>query len=167
MSGDARPILDWAYAWQVLPVLLGALKVTVQATAAGYTLALVLGMVWTLLRRSRRLWISAPAAAVVEFVRSTPLLIQLYFLFYVFPEIGVHIRPLTCGILGLGLHYSSYLAEVYRSGIEGVPVGQWEAATALNFSPLRVWTGIILPQAIPPMYPALGNYLIGMFKETA
>jgi polar amino acid transport system permease protein len=71
------------------------------------------------------------------------------------------------GTVALGLHYGTYTSEVYRAGIDAVDRGQWEAATALNFSPLRVWTGVILPQAIPPMIPALGNYLIGMFKESA
>jgi polar amino acid transport system permease protein len=64
------------------------------------------------------------------------------------------------------LHYSTYLSEVYRSGIDNVPRGQWEAAKALNFSKLRTWTSIIIPQAILPMVPVMGNYLIGMFKDT-
>ena len=67
--------------------------------------------------------------------------------------------------LGLGLHYSTYIAEVYRSGIESIPKGQWEASTALNFTRRQKWTKIILPQAIPPTIPMLGNYFIIMFKE--
>lgn len=103
---------------------------------------------------------------MVEFIRSTPLLVQLFFIFYVLPEIGISLSPFVAGVAGLGLHYSTYLAEVYRSGIKAVPKGQWEASTALNFSKLQVWTRVILPQAIPPVVPMLGNYFIVMFKET-
>jgi polar amino acid transport system permease protein len=110
--------------------------------------------------------LSRAAVAYIEFVRSTPLLIQLFFLFYVLPAFGITMSSLLTGILGLGLHYSTYTAEVYRSGIEGVPRGQWEAAVALNLPPFQTWTRVILPQAIPPIIPVLGNYLIGMFKDT-
>jgi polar amino acid transport system permease protein len=70
------------------------------------------------------------------------------------------------GVVALGVHYACYTAEVYRAGIEAVPKGQWEAATALSLPRSRVWTGIILPQAVPRVMPALGNYTISMFKET-
>lgn len=72
---------------------------------------------------------------------------------------------LVTGIIGLGIHYSTYTSEVYRAGIDGVPAGQWEAATALNLPTRRTWTSVILPQAIPPSIPALGNYLIALFKD--
>src|SRR5690606_17318826 len=110
--------------------------------------------------------ISAPTALLVEFVRSTPLLVQMYFLFYVLPASGVQLTPLATGILALGVHYAAYCAEVYRAGIEAVPRGQIEAATALNLSAWRTATGVVLPQAIPPVVPALGNYLVAMFKDT-
>ncbi len=70
------------------------------------------------------------------------------------------------GVLALGLHYSTYCSEVYRAGLENIPRGQWEAAIALNLGPLRTFKDIIVPQAIPPIVPALGNYLIAMFKDT-
>ncbi|MGI9498667.1 MAG: ectoine/hydroxyectoine ABC transporter permease subunit EhuD, partial [Geminicoccaceae bacterium] len=73
---------------------------------------------------------------------------------------------LTAGVIGLGLHYSAYTAEVYRAGIENVPKGQWEAAKAVNLSQRQTWSHIIIPQAIPPMIPALANYFVAMFKET-
>src|SRR5205823_358254 len=82
------------------------------------------------------------------------------------PTIGLSLPALVAGIVGLGLHYSSYTSEVYRSGVESVPRGQWEAAYALNLSPTRTWVSIILPQAIPSVIPALGNYLLAMFKDT-
>ncbi len=99
-------------------------------------------------------------------MRNTPLLVQLYFVFYVLPLVGLTFNALATGIVGLGLNYSAYIAEVYRAGIQGVPAGQWEASIALDLSPRHTWTRIVLPQAIPPMIPVLGNYLIGMFKDT-
>ena len=81
------------------------------------------------------------------------------------PIVGVSLNPFAAAILGLGIHFSTYLSEVYRSGIESVEKGQWEAATALNLSTKDKWLKIILPQAIPPTIPMLGNYLIIMFKE--
>jgi polar amino acid transport system permease protein len=93
-------------------------------------------------------------------------LVQLFFLYFILPLYGVTFGPFETGIVALGLNYSAYIAEVYRAGIQGVPRGQWEAANALNLSPARTWISIILPQAIPPVIPALGNYLVVMFKDT-
>jgi len=158
---------NWEFVLEILPRLLGGLVVTVEATLVGFILAVVLGLFLALGRRSENPWISQPIGAIVEFIRSTPLLVQLFFFFFVLPRYGIGLPAFLVGTVALGLHYGTYTSEVYRAGIDAVDQGQWEAATALNFSPLRVWTGIILPQAIPPMYPALGNYLIGMFKESA
>ncbi|RYH19892.1 MAG: ectoine/hydroxyectoine ABC transporter permease subunit EhuD [Alcaligenaceae bacterium] len=160
------PVFDWAFALEILPTLGEALIITVQATLLGMLLAVTLGLVLALLRRARLKIISAPAALFIEFVRSTPLLVQMYFLFYVLPVTGVEMSPLTTGILALGVHYAAYCAEVYRAGIEAVPRGQVEAATALNMSGWRTAVGVVLPQAIPPVVPALGNYLVAMFKDT-
>lgn len=159
-------IFDWDFAWEILPALGSALIITIQATVFGMALAVVLGLVLAMLRRVRSRWISSPVAVLIEFVRSTPLLVQMYFLFYVLPQSGVQLSPLVTGILALGVHYAAYCAEVYRAGIESVPRGQLEAATALNLSPWRTAVGVVLPQAIPPVVPALGNYLVAMFKDT-
>jgi polar amino acid transport system permease protein len=156
---------DWEYAIEILPDLLDGLRLTVVATLAGIVVALVLGLGLALLRRSRNRLVRWPTAAIIEFIRSTPLLVQLFFLFYVLPEAGLVIPPFTAGVIGLGLHYATYTSEVYRSGIEGVPRGQWEASVACNLSATATWTRIILPQAIPRVIPALGNYLVAMFKE--
>jgi polar amino acid transport system permease protein len=157
---------DWQYAWRVLPELGRGLVVTIEATVLGMLLAVSFGLVLALMRRSRLRIIAWPAAAFVEFVRSTPLLVQLYFLFYVLPDAGLRMSPLTTGVLALGLHYATYCSEVYRAGLEGIPKEQWEAATALNLGPWRTMVAVILPQAIPPVIPALGNYLVAMFKDT-
>lgn len=158
--------IDWEFAFEILPQLLESLKVTVRATIIAFAIAAVLGLIFALARRSQSRWVSWPVSAIVEFVRSTPLLVQLYFLFYVLPRYGFKLPAFVVGMIGLGLYYASYTSEVYRAGIDALPQGQWEAAKALNFSPLHTWRAIILPQAIPPMIPSLGNYFIGMFKET-
>jgi polar amino acid transport system permease protein len=159
-------IWDWHFAGHVLPDLLSGLRVTVEATLMGYALALVLGLGWAVLRRSPVAFVRGLARWAVEFIRSTPLLVQLFFLFFALPSAGLTFSALVTGVLGLGLHYSAYTSEVYRAGIADVPVGQWEAATALNLPRHRVWFGVVLPQAIPKVIPALGNYLIAMFKDS-
>ncbi|MDN5929550.1 MAG: ectoine/hydroxyectoine ABC transporter permease subunit EhuD [Pseudonocardia sp.] len=157
---------NWDFALQILPVLLDGLRITLIATVLGSLLAYTLGVILAVLQRG-----PAPVRIVtrgfVEFVRSTPLLVQIYFLFFVLPiSFGIVIPPLAVGVLALGVHYATYTSEVYRAGIDAVPRGQWEAATALSLPRSRVWTGVVLPQAIPRVLPALGNYTISMFKET-
>ena len=157
---------DWNYAFSILPQILSALKITVAATFSGFLLALALGLILSVLSRINIRPVSLVVKGLVQFIRDTPLLVQLYFIFYVFPKFGLTLEPFTAGIVGLGIHYATYLSEVFRSGIEAVHAGQWEAAKALNFSRIKTWTRIILPQAIPPVIPVIGNYLITMFKET-
>jgi polar amino acid transport system permease protein len=159
-------IFDWTYALDILPQFVPALWVTMQATLAGMLIALTLGLVLALLRRSRLVWVSWLATGLIEFVRSTPLLVQIYFLFYVLPETGVLLPAFATGALALGVHYAAYCAEVYRAGLEAVPRGQWDAAAALNLGPWRTLRRIILPQAVARIVPALGNYLVAMFKDT-
>lgn len=157
---------DWQFALSILPKLLEGLVVTIEATLGGTVLALIGGLFWALLRRSRNRLVAGTARWCLEAVRSTPLLVQLYFFFFGLPALGLSASPLVTGILALGLHYSSYTAEVYRAGIDGVPRGQWEAALALGMGPAHTWKAVILPQAIPPVIPALGNYVVAMFKDT-
>ncbi|MGW5861977.1 ectoine/hydroxyectoine ABC transporter permease subunit EhuD [Streptomyces sp. NPDC055239] len=157
---------DWSNVEDFMPHFWDGLLVTLQALAWGTLIAFSLGLVWAIAQRSDQAWIRWPVTAVTEFIRNTPLLVQLFFLFTVVPEFGPTMSPLTTGIVGLGLHYSTYTAEVYRAGIEGVPVGQWEAATALSLPKRRTWTAIILPQAIRRVIPALGNYVVSMLKDS-
>ncbi len=157
---------DWEYTGQFLPDMLGGLRITIVATLLGYALALALGLVWTLLRRSRNRVISQTTRWVLEFIRSTPLLVQLFFIYFAFPNFGLTLGPLTAGIIGLGNHYSTYTSEVYRAGIDDVPRGQWEATVALNLPKRWVWQDVILPQAVRKVIPTLGNYLIAMFKDS-
>ncbi|AIA03792.1 ectoine/hydroxyectoine ABC transporter permease subunit EhuD [Streptomyces noursei] len=157
---------DWSAIGAFLPMFWKGVLVTLQALALGSLIAFALGLVWALAQRSSLKVVRWPVTVVTEFVRNTPLLVQLFFLFYVMPEWGLTLSALATGVIGLGLHYSTYTAEVYRAGIDGVPAGQWEAAVALSLSRRRTWTAVILPQAIRRVVPALGNYVIAMLKDS-
>src|SRR5919201_1113738 len=140
---------DWSFALDTLPDLLSAfLRYTLVATVLGTVLAALLGLAFAIVRRAHVPVLAPLVTAFIEFIRSTPLIVQLFFLFFVLPGFGVTLSPLTTGVLGLGVHYACYLAEVYRAGIEGVAKGQWEAATALSLPPRLQWQHVILPQAI-------------------
>jgi len=157
---------DWNAVRDFMPFFWDGLRVTLEALVLGSLISFALGLVWALLLRTPTRWVRWPVGVVTEFVRDTPLLVQLFFLFYVLPEWGLAFSALTTGVLAIGLHYSTYTMQVYRAGIEAVPVGQWEAATALNLPVGRTWTAVILPQAVRRVVPALGNYVIAMLKDT-
>lgn len=152
---------DFEWTFQILPDLLRGLWVTVQITVIAYLMALALGLAIAIVRRVPV--IGSIVHFVMEFIRTTPLVIQLVFVFLLAPST---VSGMTVGIFVLGVHYSAYTAEVYRSGIEGVAKGQWEASRALSLPISRTWGAIVLPQAIRKVIPALGNYLIAMFKDT-
>ena len=156
---------NWHFVQEILPLLLSGAIVTVEITAIGSTLAMVVGLMLTVLRRSRRGLVSDGVSFIVKFLRGTPLLVQLYFLFYVLPDVGIKLSPLTAGVIGLGFHYATYTSEVYRAGIDNISAGQWEAAKTINLSSYHTWRYVIIPQAVPPMIPALANYVVAMFKE--
>jgi polar amino acid transport system permease protein len=158
---------DWHFARDILPDLFHGLEITFAATLLGSILACLRGLVWALVRMMDVPVLTPFVAFFVDFVRGTPLLIQLYFLFYVFPVWGISLSAFATGILGLGVFYSAYAAEIYRAGIEGLPVGQWEAALTLGLPIRRVWVGVVLPQTIRTVLPILGNQVIAMFKETS
>jgi polar amino acid transport system permease protein len=155
-------IWRWDRAWEVLPDLLDGLKVTVLATVVGMVIAAVLGLVIAFAMRAPNRWLRAPLRLVVDFVRMTPLPVQLTFVWLMLPSIPTFV----VGFGVLGVHYATYMSEVYRAGIEAVPRGQWEAATALNMTRTRTWRAVVLPQALRNTLPGLGNYAISMFKET-
>ncbi|WP_323007070.1 ectoine/hydroxyectoine ABC transporter permease subunit EhuD [Pseudorhodobacter sp.] len=157
---------DWNFVAQIMPTLLSGLKLTLIISLLAAIVAAVLGLAFAIVRRSKVKAISLPVSWFVEFIRGTPLLVQLYFIFYVLPDAGIVLSPLVAGVIGMGLHYATYTAEVYRAGIENVARGQWEAARATNLTMRQTWAHVIIPQAVPPMIPALANYLIAMFKET-
>lgn len=156
---------SWTLATSIFPILLRGLVVTIEATVVGFLVAAILGLILAGLKGARSRIISWPARLVTEFLRDTPLLIQLFFLYYVLPNYGIVLPAFLTGALALGVQYSAYMSEVYRAGLESVAHGQTEAARALDFTALRTFTIIILPQAIPRIIPALGNYLVSIMKD--
>ena len=157
---------SWDVAFDVLPQLLKGLVVTIEATIVASLIAYILGLAIAILKMSNRKSIRVSLYWITEFIRRTPILVQLYVVFYVLPDFGIFLEAFTCGVMVLGIHFSTYTSEVFRAGIDNVPKGQWEAARSLNYNPYQAWKHVILPQAIPPMIPPLANYLITMFKET-
>ncbi|MBV6272296.1 ectoine/hydroxyectoine ABC transporter permease subunit EhuD [Alcaligenaceae bacterium CGII-47] len=153
------------FAWSILPILLRGMVVTIQATLVGFVVAAILGLILAALKGARSRLISWPATVFTEFLRDTPLLVQLFFLYYVLPEYGIVLPAFMTGALALGIQYSAYTSEVYRAGLESIAHGQTEAARALDIAPLRIFSVIILPQAIPRIIPALGNYLVSIMKD--
>jgi polar amino acid transport system permease protein len=151
-----------------LPDLWTGLQLTVFLTFTGMSAALVIGLVIALARLDpRRKFLTWPARAFVEIIRGTPLLLQLFYIFYVLPSFGIRLDRLVAGILGLGLNTGAYLSEVFRSGIDAVQKGQWEAADALGMPTGLTLRHIVLPQALRIVIPPVGNYFISMFKDTA
>ncbi|GGT27960.1 ectoine/hydroxyectoine ABC transporter permease subunit EhuD [Streptomyces purpureus] len=157
---------DWSAVADFTPRFWDGLLVTLQVLVLGSLIAFTLGLVWAAGFRAGSRLVRWPVHVVTEFIRTTPLLVQLFFLFFVLPEWGVQFSALTTGTLAIGLHYSTYTAQVYRAGIDAVPAGQWEAATALSLPAHRTWLTVILPQALRRIAPALGNYVIAMLKDT-
>jgi polar amino acid transport system permease protein len=155
------------YLWQVAPDLAYGLRITVEATILGMCIASVVGLLVAIVRLLRVPILAPCLDFYVVFIRNTPLLVQLYFLYYVLPAYGLRPGAFAIGILGLGLQFSAYTAEVYRAGFGHVPRGQWEAARALHLSTAQMLVAIIIPQALRPVVPALGNYLISMFKDSS
>lgn len=156
----------WDFTFEILPRLLLATVNTLMAAGIGYAIAVVLGLVLALAQRSPIRPLTYVVREIVEFIRSTPLVLQIFFVFYVGPQFGIRLAPWTAGMIAIGLHYAAYLSEVYRGGLESVPKGQWEASLALNLSPARTYFRIIIPQALPPSLAGMGNYLVGIFKDT-
>ncbi|MCW5688985.1 MAG: ectoine/hydroxyectoine ABC transporter permease subunit EhuD, partial [Pseudolabrys sp.] len=132
-----------AYAISILPILGIGLIVTLEATICGFAIAMVVGLLFALLRRSNSRLITWPVGLIVEFLRDTPLLIQLFFLFYVLPNFGIVLPAFLTGALALGLQYSAYTSEVYRAGLDAIGRGQWEAATALNLSRAQTYRDVV------------------------
>lgn len=152
---------------QFWPVFLRGLGVTVFLTATVIVLAGLLAVPLALARLSEHRWIRWPADAYVEFIRATPLILQLVYIYYVLPSAGLRLAPLPAAIIGLTMNYAAYMSEVYRSGIEAVPRSQREAAASLGLRPLATFRKVVFPQAFRIVLPALGNYLIALFKDTA
>jgi len=156
----------WDFAIEILPQMLWATLNTILAAGVGYAIAAIVGLLFLLGQRTPIKLVNMINREIVEFIRSTPLLIQLFFVYFVLPQFGITLSAWVCGMITIGLHFGTYLSEVYRGALEGVPKTQWEACRALNFSTFYTYRKIVLPQAFPIAIPGMGNYLVGIFKDT-
>jgi polar amino acid transport system permease protein len=152
---------------EILPYLLRGAITTVTLTIVSMALALVGGLFVALMRLSRNVPLQWISGAYIEAIRGTPLLVQLFIIYYGLPQYGIRFDAFTAGVLGLSINYSAYLAEVYRSGILSVDRGQWEAGGSIGLSRGALLRYIILPQAVRIILPPIGNYFISMLKDSA
>lgn len=157
--------------WDRMPMILDGVKVTVQATVLGGALALVIAFVFGIAQVSKFMVVRGVARVFVEFFRGTSLVVQLFWLAFVMPQLpyplGFRLEPLLIGVLALGLNYGAYAAEVVRGSIGSVPKGQYEAISALSLSPARGMFRIVIPQAWALMLPSLSNLWIQLLKGSA
>lgn len=159
---------SWETFVDAFPIIITGINVTLGLTVTSFLLALIVGFVWLILESTPIKAFNFIIYWIREFIRSTPPIVQIFFLYYAWPMVpyvGTSFTPFIAAMLALGIHFSTYVSEVYRSGIDSVDKGQWEASTALNLSIKDKWFNVVLPQALPPTIPMLGNYLIILFKE--
>lgn len=155
------------FALEILPYLLRGAGMTVVLTVVSMALALVIGLVVALMRLARSRVLRFVSGAYVEVIRGTPLLVQLFIIYYGLPQYGIRFDAFTAGVIGLSMNYGAYLAEVYRAGIQSIDRGQWEAGGSIGLSRASLMRYIILPQAARVILPPVGNYFISMLKDSA
>ena len=154
-------------AWEALPTLLAAAPITLGYALAAMLLGLPLALLVALTRIAGPAPLRSLAGVYVSFMRGTPLLVQIFMLYYGLPAFGVQVSPLVGGVLALTLNAAAYLSETMRAAILSVPRGQWEAAASLGLSRRQTLRLIVLPQAARVALPSLGNTLIGLVKDTS
>lgn len=152
---------------QLLPPLLRGAEITAEITLASTVLGALLAFAAGIGKLSRHHALRWLAVGYIEIFRGTSLLVQLFWLFYALPIIGLSLSPLSTGILGLSLNIGAYGAEVVRGALQATARGQHEAARALNFTPRQTLWHILLPQALPEMMPPFGNLAVQNLKDSA
>ncbi len=140
---------------------------TVTVTAASALLGIAISLLAGAARISPLRSVRLVTAAYVEVFRGTSVLVQLYWLYFVLPTLGLTLPPLVAGVMALGLNFGSYGAEIVRSGLEAVPRGQWDAASALNLSSWQRFRLVIMPQALPIIIPSMINNLVDLLKASS
>ena len=150
-----------------LPDLLRGAGLTILVSVLAFALALIVGLAFAVLRMSRLVPLRVIAAIYIQFIRGTPLLLQLFFIYYVLPYSGVVLSPFVSAVIGLTANYAAYMAEVFRSGIEGVDPGQVEAAQSLGMSRVKILWRVVLPQAFKIALPPYGNTCVMLLKDTS
>lgn len=161
------PVIHWSDIVEFLPELLGGARWTIVLTLVIMAISMVAALFVALARLSRFPFLRIPMIAYVEFTRSTPALVQLYYIFYVLPFFGLTLPAVIAGIVGMSINYTAYLSEVYRAAITAVPRTQIEAAESLGLSYWQSRRLVILPQAARVALPPTVNYLLGLFKDTS
>lgn len=159
--------MDFQLIMDSIPILLQGAWITVTVTIISMALGLILGMIAALAKLSKLKIVSWLANQYIDIVRGTPLLVQLFLIYYGLPQIGITIDPFPSAVLGLGINTGAYVAEVIRSGIQAVDKGQREAAFALGMTPVQTMRLIILPQAFKIIIPPLGNQFILLIKDSS
>lgn len=150
-----------------LPILLQGCLVTIELTLCALVLSTALGFVWALLRLSPSRFLSVPAVTFITIIRGIPIIVQLFYIYFVLPDLGVQLSAFQAGVVGLGVAYSAYQAENFRAGIQSVDPGQIEAAQTLGMRPPLIMRRVILPQAIRVFLPPYGNTMIMMLKDSS
>lgn len=158
---------DWAVVQMAMPLLARGLLVTLEIALASGVLSLLLGFALGLLALSQIRWVEWAVGAYVDFIRGTPLLIQIFLVFFALPVVGLRLGEITAGIVALALNTSAYVAETVRGGVGSVERGQTEAAKAIGMRRPAILVYILLPQALRPILPPLTNELISMTKNTS
>lgn len=156
---------DPEFAVSVVPMILAGLGTTLWITVAASIGAAVLGFVLEILRRSNR-WVGYVMRFIIDVIRSTPVLVQLYFIYFVLPVYGLTLPATLSGVLGLSIYYSGYLAEVFKGGIDSIDAGQFEAGKALGLRRSDVIVSVILPQMLRNVAAPMGNYFVSALKAT-
>ncbi|CAN7160385.1 ABC transporter permease subunit [Variovorax paradoxus] len=160
--------LDFSPVWQGWPDLLRGALVTVEITACALALGCVLGLLVGIGRLNpKRRWLYGACTAYVAAIRGTPLLVQLFILFFGLPHFGILLPAFLCGVLGLGVYSGAYVSEIVRGAIQSIDKGQTMAAQSLGMTPGTAMREIVLPQAVVRMIPPLGNEFIALIKNSA
>ena len=150
-----------------LPLLLQGVGITIALTLAALVISTLLGLVWALMRYSGIAPLVFVSKAIVNTVRGIPILVQLFYIYFVLPEFGIDLSAFQAGALGLGLAYSCYMAENFRAGLEAIDKGQIEAAQSIDMKWSLMMRRVVLPQAIRTVLPPYGNTMIMLLKDTS
>ncbi|AOK64044.1 amino acid ABC transporter permease [Burkholderia ubonensis] len=150
-----------------LPILLKGAIVTIEITACAFVLSSVLGLVLALLKVSRNPLVSTAGSTIVNVIRGLPIIVQLFYMYFVLPDLGVQLSAFQAGVLGLGIAYSAYQAENFRAGIEAIDRGQIEAAHAIGMRGAMIMRRVVLPQAFRIALPPYGNTLVMLLKDSS
>ena len=157
----------WRDTAEFLPILMSGVALTIIVTIGSLLLSTVLGLVWALMRVSGIGILTGFSGALINVIRGIPIIVLLFYLYFVMPEFGVTLTALQAAILGLGIAYSAYQAENFRAGIEAIDKGQIEAAQAIGMSWWQTMRRVVLPQAVKIVLPPYGNVMIMMLKDSS